>query len=192
LAPPETKLFLHEKPKNRGSCSPHGTERWYIGPSLERYRCVKSFLPNTYSERDCNTVDFFPKKIVFPSVSTDDYLHQRLKDIMSILKDPPPSTIPSLQEGDTTATSIQQIADLLHRHAPKNEKSFLHHSLSQRFFQHPSLQMHHFRGCKRRLIHQGCKTIMKNYLLQYETFIMLSIKFHHINLLHYHQENHSK
>eukprot|EP00560_Eucampia_antarctica_P004750 CAMPEP_0197840406 /NCGR_PEP_ID=MMETSP1437-20131217/45590_1 /TAXON_ID=49252 ORGANISM="Eucampia antarctica, Strain CCMP1452" /NCGR_SAMPLE_ID=MMETSP1437 /ASSEMBLY_ACC=CAM_ASM_001096 /LENGTH=170 /DNA_ID=CAMNT_0043450015 /DNA_START=812 /DNA_END=1324 /DNA_ORIENTATION=+ len=106
LAPPGTKVLLHENTQNRGSWSPHGTEGWYIGPSLEHYRCVKSFIPNTYSKRDCDTVEFFPSKIVFSSMSTDNYLHQCLKDILSILKDPPPLTIPSLQAGDNTVTAV--------------------------------------------------------------------------------------
>jgi len=60
LAPAGTKVFVHNKPKQRGSWSNHGIEGWYIGPTLEHYRCVKFYLPSTGSVRDTDTVQFFP------------------------------------------------------------------------------------------------------------------------------------
>ena len=35
MAPPGTKVVVHEKSNNRLSWAGHGTEAWYIGPSLE-------------------------------------------------------------------------------------------------------------------------------------------------------------
>ena len=41
MAPPGTKVIIHNKSPVRGSWDFDGTEGWYIGPSLEHYRCVK-------------------------------------------------------------------------------------------------------------------------------------------------------
>ena len=74
MAPPGTKVVVHEKSDNRKSWAGHGTEAWYIGPALEHYRCSKCYMPATYSERNVDTVEFFPSTTPFPKVSTDNYL----------------------------------------------------------------------------------------------------------------------
>ena len=119
MAPPGTKVVVHSKPHKRASWDTHGIEGWYIGPSLEHYRCVKCYMPLTSAERDSDTVAFFPHKLPIPKVTTDDFLRQSVTDIISLLKTSPPSTIPSLQAGDATTAAIQQIAKLLNRHCTK-------------------------------------------------------------------------
>ena len=119
MAPPGTKVVVHSKPDKRASWDTHGIEGWYVGPSLEHYRCVKCYMPLTSAERDSDTVAFFPHSIPFPAVTTDDFLRQSITDIVSLLKNSPPSTVPSLQAGDATTAAIQQIAKLLNRHCKK-------------------------------------------------------------------------
>ena len=41
MAQPGTKVVAHLKPEQRKSWDPHGNNGWYVGPSLEHYRCVK-------------------------------------------------------------------------------------------------------------------------------------------------------
>ena len=65
LAPPGTRIILHLKPEKRPSWGFHGEDGWYIGPSLNHYRCVKCFIPQTGREKDADTVEFF--RIAFPS-----------------------------------------------------------------------------------------------------------------------------
>ena len=115
LAPPGTKVLVHSKPSNRASWDPHGIEGWFIGPSMEHYRCVKCYMPKTFAERDSDTVAFFPHSVPFPKVTTDDFLRQSISDIIAILQKNPPSTVPSLQAGDQTRAALQTIADLLNR-----------------------------------------------------------------------------
>ena len=62
LAPPGTKVFLHEKPQKRGSWAPHGIDAWYIGPIMEHYRCYKCYIPSTGAMCNADTVEFFPNK----------------------------------------------------------------------------------------------------------------------------------
>ena len=61
LAPPGTRVVVHEKPLQRASWAFHGIDGWYIGPSTEHYRCVKCFIPKSKSERDADTVSFHLK-----------------------------------------------------------------------------------------------------------------------------------
>ena len=65
---------MHEASDTRRNFSPAGLEGFYIGPSMHHYRCHKIFIPSTNGVRDAMTVEWFPKVIPFPKVTTDDYL----------------------------------------------------------------------------------------------------------------------
>ena len=88
MALPGTKVVVHEKYGNRKSWAGHDTEAWYIEPSLEHYRCFKCYMPTTYSERDADTVEFFPVTTPLPKVITDNYLLQAATDILAVLQEP--------------------------------------------------------------------------------------------------------
>jgi hypothetical protein len=72
LAPPGTRTAVHLKPDQRASWACHGEEGWHVGPSMERRCCVKRCLPSTARARDVDTLQFFPKKIPFPKMLTED------------------------------------------------------------------------------------------------------------------------
>ena len=114
LAPPGTRILLHLKPAKRTSWGFHGEEGWYIGPSLEHYRCVKCFMPTTGTVRDADTVEFFPHKIPIPVLTTDSCLRQAATDIVELLRKRK-SPYPSLQYGDEVKNALAQIALLLNR-----------------------------------------------------------------------------
>ena len=115
IAPPGTKVLAHAKPDNRASWAPHGDEGWYVGPSMDHYRCVNCYFPKTRSQRDVDTVTFFPKVVTFPEVKTEDFLKQAALDIISILTKPPPSTTVTLEAGDETRNALLKIAQSLQR-----------------------------------------------------------------------------
>ena len=110
LAPLGTKIAVHLKSDKRTSFSYHGQEAWYIGPSMEHYRCFKYYFPATRSTRDADTVEFFPKDIPFPKTTSEDYLLQ--SDILAILKSPP-KFLPYLQYGDSTKNALVQLSQLI-------------------------------------------------------------------------------
>ena len=114
LAPPGTRVLVHEKSYNRKSWAGHGTQGWYIGPALEHYRCFRCYMPETHSERNVDTVEFFPVTTPFPKVATEDYLRQAAKDILDILQEPQ-KIIPSLQYGSPTTNAYIQLAQILKR-----------------------------------------------------------------------------
>ena len=115
IAPPGTKILAHAKPTNRSSWAPHGDEGWYVGPSMHHYRCVNCYFPKTRSQRDVDTVTFFPKVVPFPEVKTDDFLKQAALDIISILTTPRSSTTVTLEAGDATKNALLKIAEALQR-----------------------------------------------------------------------------
>ena len=102
------------KPKVRGTYAYHAEEGWYIGPSLEHYRCMKCFIPKTSRERDGDTVQFPPHKIAIPSFTTEALLRQSAVDMVSLLSTKP-SITPTLEYGDATQNALLQIAILLNR-----------------------------------------------------------------------------
>ena len=128
LAPPGTKVIVHAKPGNRGSWDLNGKDGWYIGPSLNHYRCMRCFLPSSRSEVDSDTLAFFPHSLPFPKVSTDDFLRQAAMDIVTILTNPTETTLtPTLAAGDETHNALLQLANLLNRNVlPPSKYEPLH------------------------------------------------------------------
>ena len=50
MAPPGTRVLLHERPNQRGSWSPHAIDAWCIGPTLDHYRCYRVHVVSTGAE----------------------------------------------------------------------------------------------------------------------------------------------
>lgn len=119
MAPPGTKVVVHEKPATRTSWGNRGVDGWYVGPSLHHYRCVRCFIPTTKAVRDADTVIFYPETIPFPKVSIEDHLRQASEDIVRILSDPKSIPMfPTLQLGDPTQNALRQLATALNSAAP--------------------------------------------------------------------------
>jgi hypothetical protein len=115
LAPPGTRAVVHVTPDKRPNMTTHGLDAWYVGPSQEHYRCYKCYLPSTNGVRDVLTVDWFPHKVPFPKVTTDEYLRQAATDMLTLLEDKTANTIPSLTYGSNIINAYIQIAKILKR-----------------------------------------------------------------------------
>ena len=85
MAPPGTKIVIHDKPAQRTSWQYHGTNGFYIAPAMEHYRCMKCHVPLTRQERVADTIQFFPHKIDFPALSINDHLLNAPDTITSLL-----------------------------------------------------------------------------------------------------------
>jgi hypothetical protein len=59
MAPPGTRIVVHEKPDQRAIWSPNGVDGWYIGTALDHYRCYRVHVSYTISYRVVDTVEFF-------------------------------------------------------------------------------------------------------------------------------------
>ena len=115
MAPPGTKVILHEKPQQRRSWDPHGTTGWYLGPELEHYRCYRVFTTTTKAERITDTVEFFPQRVTVPYPSPTDVAIRATQELIGVLKNPIPST-PFAHVGHNQMEAIQAIADIFQWH----------------------------------------------------------------------------
>ena len=136
LAPPGTKVIVHEKPAQRTSWGPHGVLGWYIGPASEHYRCVRIYVPSTFRERISDTVEFFPHSTPFPSATDADHLVEATDTILSILARPTP-LLPFLQTNSNMRSAIASTAVLLNRAIQRPP------SLQRAIESIPSPPMHH-------------------------------------------------
>jgi hypothetical protein len=72
MAPPGTRIIVHETPNMRQTWAPHGKDGWYIEPALEHYRCYTVYITKTRGERVVETVDFSPENFKLPFPSAQD------------------------------------------------------------------------------------------------------------------------
>ena len=97
-----SKVMIHNKTGKRGSWQYHADEGWYIGPSLDHYRCFQCFNPDTRQVVISDTVQLIEQNIPIPVAKIDEYLRQATDDILNILKKPQDTNLPFLQYGDVT------------------------------------------------------------------------------------------
>jgi hypothetical protein len=107
LAPPGTKVIIHEKPDRLGSWSPHGLNGWYVGPAMEHYHAHRVYCSTTGHERISDTVDFFPKHCKVSGLSSADAATIAALDLMNALTDPTPIT-PFKQPGTDRMQEIKK------------------------------------------------------------------------------------
>ena len=86
LAPPGTRVLVHEKPHNRGSWDPHGVDGWCIGPAMDSCRCYKTWIWKTKSKRITDTLEWFPHYVKMPSTSPLDLIVAAVADISNSIK----------------------------------------------------------------------------------------------------------
>lgn len=118
LAPPGTKVLIHEKTDQRRTWDPHATEGWYIGPATEHYRCYRVFTNKTKGERISDTVEFFPQHTNVPYATPTQVITKAAHDIISVLKAPKPSTA-FAHIGHNQHEAIQQLADIFTEYSNK-------------------------------------------------------------------------
>ena len=115
MAVPGTRAIVHETPQQRTSWAPHGIDAYYVGPSLEHYRCYKFFIPKTNTTRDATTVDWFPTAIKYPQITTETYLKQTAEDLLHILSQSTHKPTTTLTFGSPIMNAYIQIATILQR-----------------------------------------------------------------------------
>jgi hypothetical protein len=109
MAPPGTRIIAHETPGRRRTWAPHGQDGWYIGPTLEHYRCYTVYITKTRSNRIVETVDFFPEKFTLPFPSSRDLAPQAAADLTHALLHPQPAG-PFCQVGNEQTITLERLA----------------------------------------------------------------------------------
>jgi hypothetical protein len=126
MAPPGTHVVAHTKPNNRASWSPPGEDGWYLGPSLEHYRCYIISMWKTKAERIIDTLEWFPKHLAMPTSSSTEILTATLEDLATLLHSK--TTIHTLPpQHQTKATTLNQLNELFR---PRVESATTLHPLS--------------------------------------------------------------
>jgi hypothetical protein len=111
LAPPGTKIVIHEKPNQRRLWDPHGVDGWYLGPATDHYRCYRVYVNKTRAERITDTVEFFPQEIDMPFPTPTVIAIEATKELISTLNNPMPST-PFAHQPFNRKQAIQTIANI--------------------------------------------------------------------------------
>jgi hypothetical protein len=119
MAPPGTRIIAHETPGRRRTWAPHGQDGWYVGPSLEYYRCYTVYISKTRSNRIMETVEFFPQKIILPFPSSHDLATQAAADLTHALLHPQPAG-PFCQVRDGQAIALKRLASTFASSKPRN------------------------------------------------------------------------
>ena len=117
LAPPGTQVIIHEKPTNRQTWAPHGTDGWYLGPALHHYQCYRVWVPRTHAERIVDTISFFPKAVPLPKLTHKDAVIQATWELTHALQQPR-FRGPIAQFHDDHLTSLHKLSKIFHTLAP--------------------------------------------------------------------------
>ena len=68
-------MVAYETVNRRESWGPKGVMAFYLGPSLEHYRCARVYVPSTCRERVVNTMRFYPHLCAVPTVPPREQSH---------------------------------------------------------------------------------------------------------------------
>ena len=109
---PGNCVIIHDKPSNRTSWGHHVTPGWYIGSSLDHYKCMQCYMPTTGILLITDTIKYIPKVFYFQKTTTEDYLQQTIGDIIEIIQDPP-KTLTFLSCKYETENEINNINHIL-------------------------------------------------------------------------------
>ena len=86
LGPLGCAVEMHESTNRRRTWDPRSLSGWYVGTSMEHYRCHKIFCKKTRAERISDTVTFQHRYITQPTVTAEDQLIKAIEDLSSALR----------------------------------------------------------------------------------------------------------
>jgi len=112
IAPPGIRVIAHDKPADRDTWSPHGSDGWYIGPALESYRCFTVWIWDTRRTRITDTLSWFPSKVTMPLASSTDLVLAGIQDIVQALTHPSANS-PLAPRTDSEVQALQDLTTLL-------------------------------------------------------------------------------
>ena len=82
LAPLGCKAVIYEDGDIRGSWASRGVDGWYLGPSMDHYRCDVYYVPETRAYRVSGSTELFPQHCQLPVLTP----HQHLRALTDELK----------------------------------------------------------------------------------------------------------
>jgi hypothetical protein len=118
LAPPVTKVLIHEKPSTRGTWAPHAVEGWYLVPAQRHYRCYRVWAWATNSECIADTLASFPTTVIMPRHSSTDAAIAAAHDLAQALLSPSPSS-PLSPITDSQRHQLLQLSSIFLQHTAR-------------------------------------------------------------------------
>ena len=88
LAPLSCKVVVYKDGNTRGLWASRGVDGWYLGPSMDHYRCNIYCIPETRAYRTSGSTELFPQHCQFPDMTS----HQHLRALTNELTDLAPLT----------------------------------------------------------------------------------------------------
>ena len=116
LAPLGTKAFVHERSTQRKSHADHGKIGYVTGPSLEHYRHLQFYIPETRGTRVTDTYVFIPTKFELPKNAAADRATQALEEFIQAINSKKAQQIPFSDKSINKA--IEVLSKLL---SPNNQ-----------------------------------------------------------------------
>lgn len=113
IAPPGTHLLIHEKPDNRRSWAPHAVDAWYLGPATQHYRCYRTYVWSTKTERISDTVEWKPKHVLFPHQNTSEQILSGTQQIIRALQAQASEPSPSLPLTNEQGQALHHLCEIL-------------------------------------------------------------------------------
>jgi hypothetical protein len=86
LAPSGCKAVIYEAPAVHGSWASRGTDAWYLGPSIDHYRCNLYFVPETRAYRISRSAELFPQHCQVPNLSPTAHLKALTEELQNETK----------------------------------------------------------------------------------------------------------
>jgi hypothetical protein len=121
LAPPGTRVTIHEKPAKRSSWAQHGVKGYYVGPALEHYRCYKVWAEASNRSRITDTLAWHPKGYAWNTLSGAEIVSEAAstlsKAIIQLASSPhipPDQRQPLLNTNDSIKANLTFIQQLLY------------------------------------------------------------------------------
>ena len=111
LAPPGTRVIVHEAPSVRRTWAQHGVDGWYIGGAPEHYRCHQCYIAKTRAERIARTVEFFPYLYDMPKTSSADATVDAVTRLTTALLHPHSAT-PFAPIAENQLVALRQLAEI--------------------------------------------------------------------------------
>jgi hypothetical protein len=90
LTLPGCKVVIYKAPESRGSWASHGTDAWYVRPSLEHYQCNHFFVPETCAYRVSGLAELFPQHCQVPYLMWNKHLKEVINELITTLHELPP------------------------------------------------------------------------------------------------------
>jgi hypothetical protein len=96
LAPPGCKAVIYESPGTRGSWASHGTDAWYLGPSVDHYQCNNFFVPDTRAYRVSGSAELFPQHCQVPFLMWNENFLEVIDELATTIREVPPDQFTKL------------------------------------------------------------------------------------------------